>query len=385
MAPNRKEAREPFARTFGDWDTTAVRSARLIADGGSLRALSDLVDELRADDRCGGVLQQLSLALLGLPLTFEASGDGRRRNRVVRAVESDDDWWDMTSEAELADLFEWGIIEGVGLAELVWPSTATASGRVVPRLKVWHPRWLRWDWQKRSWWLWTDDSAEIEITPGDGKWLLFTPFGRNRPWARGLWRRLAMKWLLKTFALTDWARHSELHGLPLRVGSSPEGSTPEQRDLFADDLDNLGRDTSIVLPPGYELDFQEAVARTWEMFPKQIESADQAIAIAVLGQNLTTEVQGGSFAAANVHRVVKGELLRFYAEAFATCLHDHLLEPWAEINFGTRALAPWPQWQIPDPPSEAAPSATPTPVPNVTQPAKDGVSEDSNDDDTPSA
>ena len=129
-SPNRKEQREPTSRTFCEWDASAVRSARLMADGGGLRALSDLVDELRADDRIGGVLQQLSLALLGLSLKFEASGDGRRRNRVVRAVEVDDDWWDMTSEADLADLLEWGIVEGVGLAELVWPDTANESGRV---------------------------------------------------------------------------------------------------------------------------------------------------------------------------------------------------------------------------------------------------------------
>lgn len=358
MAPNRKEQREPFARTFCDWDTTAVRSARLIADGGSLRALADLVDELRADDRIGGVLQQLSLALFGLKLGFEASGDGRKRNRVVRAVESEDDWWDMTSEADLADLFEWGLVAGVGLAELVWPPDANAAGRVVPRLKVWHPRWLRWDWQKRSWWLWTDDSAEIEITPGNGKWLMFTPFGHNRPWARGLWRKLAPKWLLKTFALTDWARHSELHGLPVRVGSSPPESTPEQREEYANELDELGRDTSIVLPPGYGLEFKEATARTWEMFPKQIESADQAITITVLGQNLTTEVQGGSLAAATAHRAVKAELLRFYAEALATCLHDQLLEPWAEMNFGTRALAPWPNWELPAEPTNSTGAAS---------------------------
>lgn len=374
MATNRKEQREPFARTFCEWDTTAVASARLLADGGNLRAMADLVDELRADDRIGGVLQQLSLALLGLPLTFEASGDGRKRNKVVRAVESDDDWWDMTSEADLADLFEWGLVAGVGLAELVYPPNANDFGRVVPRLKVWHPRWLRWDWQKRSWWLWTDESAEIEITPGDGKWLMFTPFGRHRPWARGLWRRLAKRWLLKTFAITDWARHSEMHGLPLRVGTTPESSTPEQREAYADELDELGRDTSIVLPPGYALEFKEAVARTWEMFPKQIESADLAIAIAVLGQNLTTEVQGGSLAASEVHRVVKAELLRFYAEGFATCLHDQLLEPWAEINFGTRALAPWPNWALPKP----APAPAPTNSNGTAPAAPNGATTDGN-------
>lgn len=347
--PDRKEQREPFARTFCDWNTNSVRAARITADGGSLRALSDLVEELRADDRIGGVLQQLSLALLGLPLGFSNSLRETSEARVVRSAEAYADWWDMTSEPDLADLFEWGITAGVGLAELVYPPAVNAAKRIAPRIKVWHPRWLRWDNEAQSWLLQTRENTELAIAPGDGKWLLFTPFGRNRPWTRGLWRRLATSWLLKTFAKTDWARHSEMHGLPLRVGTTPESSTEAEREEYADELDELGRDTSIVLPPGYALEFKEAVARTWEMFPKQIESADLAIAIAVLGQNLTTEVQGGSLAASEVHRVVKGELLRFYAESFSTCLHDQLLEPWAELNFGSRDVAPWPQWALPKP------------------------------------
>lgn len=344
---NKKEHGEPFARTFCDWNTNSVRAAQIIADGGSLRALSDLVDQLRADDRIGGVLQQLSLVLFGLPLGFKDSLRGPGGYRAVRSAEAESDWWSMTSEADLADLFEWGITEGVGLAELVYPPALNSFGRIVPRVKVWNPRWLRWEHSAQTWLLCTRDNTEIEITPGDGKWLMFTPFGRNRPWARGLWRKLSTSYLLKTFARTDWARHSEVHGLPLRVGSSPPESTPEQREEYADELDELGRDTSIVLPPGYGLEFKEAVGRTWEMFPRQIESADLAIAIAVLGQNLTTEVQGGSLAASEVHRIVKVELLRFYAESFSTCLHDQLLEPWAELNFGSREGAPYPRWEVP--------------------------------------
>jgi phage gp29-like protein len=382
--PDRKEHRELWGRRLTTWTNSELTAARLLADGGTLSYAAELVDELRADSRVQGVLPQRVNGLLGLELEFEASGDGRRRGRAVRALEADEDWWQIAPEHELADLQTWGLLLGVGLAELVW--TTNERGRVIPRLKCWDPRWLRWDWQQRRWMLRTDDEGEIEIAPGGGKWVVYTPYGTSRPWSKGLWRGLAKWWLLKGFSLTDWARHSEMHGSPIRVGVAPEGSQPEDREHFADDLASLGSDTSIVAPPGYELRLLEATAKTWEQFPKQIETANAELSILLVGQNLTSEVQGGSFAAAKIHQNIRDDLIRFDAEALATCLHDQVLTWWAEFNFGDAGLAPWPQWDTkpPPPPAPAAPSgqaASSAPM-NSSDPAEDGEDgEDTTDDD----
>ena len=266
--PDKHEHREQYGRTLIQWTNSSLTAARVLANGGTLSYAAELVDELRADSRVAGVLPQRVNGLLGLPLTFEASGDGRRRGRAVRALEADEDWWQIAPEHELADLQTWGLLLGVGLAELVW--TTNERGRAIPRLKTWDPRWLRFDWQTRRWLLRTDDLGELEVIPGGGKWVIYTPYGASRPWSKGLWRALAKWWLLKSFALEDWARHGEMHGSPIRVGLPPEGSQPEDREKFAQDLAELGRDTSIVSPPGYTMELLEAEAKTWEMFPKQI-------------------------------------------------------------------------------------------------------------------
>jgi hypothetical protein len=82
-----------------------------------------------------------------------------------------------------------------------------------------------------------------------------------------------------------------------------------------------------------------------------VDSANTAIAIAVLGQNLTTEVKSGSFAAAKVHNKVEIQRIRNDGETASTVLHDQALEWWAEFNFGSRDLAPWPIWRT-DPPTD---------------------------------
>lgn len=369
--PDRKTYREGWGRRLVDWTNNDLKTARYLADGGTLSYAAELVDDLRADSRVAGVLPQRVNGLLGLELEFEASGDGRRRGRAVRALEADEDWWQIAPEAELADLQTWGLLLGVGLAELVW--TTNDRGRAIPRLRVWDPRWLRWDWMARKWILRTDDQGDVEILPGGGKWVVYTPYGASRPWSKGLWRALAKWWLLKGFSLTDWARHSEMHGSPIRVGLTPEGSQAEDREKYAEDLASLGSDTSIVPPPGYSLELLEAEAKTWEMFPKQIETANAELSILLVGQNLTSEVTGGSFAAAKIHQNVRDDLIRFDAEALATCLHDQVLVWWAEFNFGDPGLAPWPCWDTkppapPMPPTQPAPSA-PT---NSSDPAEDG-------------
>jgi phage gp29-like protein len=182
---------------------------------------------------------------------------------------------------------------------------------------------------------------EIEIAPGDGRWVVFTPFGDNYPWLRGAWRGISRWWLVKQYARDDLARHSEVHGSPWRVATNPEGDSKYDRRKIASDIQQMGRDGSLSLPAGWDVKLVEATARTWEMFVAQNKLANDGITIALASQNLTTEVSGGSLAAAEVHFEVRSDIRRGVDESLATCTHEQSLEQWAEKNFGDRHVAPW--------------------------------------------
>ena len=126
------------------------------------------------------------------------------------------------------------------------------------------------------------------------------------------------------------------------------------------------------------MELLEAEAKTWEMFPKQIETANAELSILLVGQNLTSEVQGGSFAAAKIHQNVRDDLVRFDAEALATTLREQVLSWWAEFNFGDARLAPWPNWDT-KPPAPPMPPASAGAAND--DPAEDAEDEDTNDDD----
>jgi phage gp29-like protein len=133
----------------------------------------------------------------------------------------------------------------------------------------------------------------------------------------------------------------------LFTGVAGEGSNPDDRAELAADLANLARDSELVLPPGYKVELVEATANTWMTFRAQIDMANLAIAINLLGQNLQTEVQGGSYAAAMALGAVKNSIIKADAWSGSTTLHDQSIVYWAEFNFdreNSRKLAPWPIW-----------------------------------------
>jgi hypothetical protein len=95
----------------------------------------------------------------------------------------------------------------------------------------------------------------------------------------------------------------------------------------------------------------EAKSTGWESFDRLIKQAESSMAIALLGQNLSTEVKGGSLAAARVHDGIRNDVLEGDAQRLAKCLHEQVLKPWARFNFGDERAAPMPNW-VTAPPEE---------------------------------
>lgn len=322
---------QPSVRTGAIWSPALIRAAEAQADRGNFALAAQLCDALLGDDRISGVLNTRVAALLGAKPTFEP-GKGRDTTEEVA-----EDWWTMFPEEELGELVKWRILLGVGLAQLPW----SGGTRWFPELDIWHPSFLRHDAEKREWQIDLGKGPPLPIEPGQGAWLLYTA-GKSRPWSRGQYRALARWYLLKSYAIDDWSRHSEIAAKG--VITSPVGTTREIRRELAQDLSEMGREGQIALPPGFDYKLIELSANTRDIYLAQIEVADKAIAINLLGNNLTTEVQGGSLAATNAHAGVSFMHTRSDGETLSTCLHNQALKPWAEYNFGSRDAAPWAKW-----------------------------------------
>jgi hypothetical protein len=339
-------------RTFTRWTTDDLEIAEALTNGGSLHRAADLCWALIGDGRVRAALETRIKGLLKLPLAWEASGDGRSSGRVIKALEGGD-FYKAHSEAALFSLGGWGTLLGIGLNQRVW---ALHGGRWLGVHKPYDVRNLRWDPAQRKWFVRTD-AGEVEIVPGDRRWVLYSPYcsgtpdGDERPWMWGAWRACARPWLGKYFSWGDWQHHGEMHGSPIRTADVDGDATvqPKKLEELAEDLGDLGADTAIVPPKGVKLRLLEAIGKTWEMFPAAIDAASREVVIAITGQASSTEVQQGQETGATLHGQVRQDLIDGDARTLSTCLREQSLADYAALNFGSAELAPWPCWKT-DPP-----------------------------------
>jgi phage gp29-like protein len=343
------ESLEPATRAYRTWTPALLKRAEQLAEAGNLTLAADLCEQMFADDRVKAVLDTRTDALLGLRLSFEASLDGRKGKKAIAALEAGEDWWASFPETTIKELHAWGLMLGVGLAEIVWEERAEHDGRVLPRLVVKDPRNLRYDWRTRKWFLRVASAndnggtSEIEVNPGDGRWLMYTPYGSRRPWRWGAYRALSRWCLLKIYAINDWGFYSNRHGIGILVATAVKGDE-KARKAVAAELRKLGRNSAVPLPEGTDLKLLEATAKTYETFTAQIAASDNGAAVCLLGQNLTTQAGNASGTSATVHGRVALGRTKADVETLSTCLHGQVLVYWAAFNFGSRKLAPWPVW-----------------------------------------
>jgi hypothetical protein len=238
---------------------------------------------------------------------------------------------------------------GWAAAQQVWKYDC---GFFRPELMPWPAEYQWWHQTYRKYMANTmEGQVAIENAPRDIQWWVLDPMGYYRGWMTGAVRCLAIPWIFKQFSLRDWAKYSEVHGQPIRLAKFPARASAEHKSQFIGDVSNMGNASTVGLPQGvdekgsnFDLGLLEAVGNTWQGFDSLISKVERNYAIRVLGQNLTTEVDAGSQAAANVHDRVRLELVRADNYALSKSAYEQVVRPWAEMNYGNADLAPKFEW-----------------------------------------
>lgn len=352
---------EPRVLAVSGWTVPRIEQAKRLADGGDLSLAADLCERIFGDERALGPLQALA-GISGVPVTFETAlpDTDSADDPLVAALSQD--WWGIYPEALQGEILRWSSLLGVALVHTESWDTDQESGRLLPRLSTWHARALRWDGEASAWRVRTKEHGDgVAIEPGDSEWLLFMPYGSKRPWTKAPWYGLGLLWFAAQCAKIDWAGWNDDHAQPVRAAQNEKAEThgvldeEGRRDLVTK-IASLARGGSIVLPDGYTLKLVEAESKNWESFVKLCDEVwPKAVAIALTGNNLSTQIEGGSFAAARTAENVTYDRKRTLARCFETTARRECLVWWAEFNFASGA-PPWPKFQI-DPPRDLTAAA----------------------------
>lgn len=346
-------------RSYRLWTPSLLRSAEIAADSGNIRLAVDIVEWLLSDDKIRGALDGRIHAVFSQDLKFEESGDKRRSKKAVTALRDDGEWDAIFPAAETSQIQYWAILLGIGPYIHSWQirdDFGGKDGHDVPVAQFFHPQPLRWDWAARGWFFRTYEGgntsgflgAEEQINFGDGVWCAHTPYGPNRPWSLGLWRAIAPWALLKQYARADFGRLGETASRVVVESDKDTKSGKDVRLELATAISQAARDGVIIPPPGFNYKLVEASANTAEVYKSQIQIANDAIALAIRGNNLTTQINpgAGSKAAASVHAQSDEYNASHDAEAWAMTTHDQTLVYWAERNYGDRTMAPWVTYSV---------------------------------------
>jgi phage gp29-like protein len=307
---------------------------------------AQLCDSILGDDRVIATLGSRRAGLFGRDVRFRAADDSDAAKEVLAAWESH--WPQFSGDSSLGLMSDYEVLMGFCDAQLVW-DTSTPLWK--PYMRFWHPRFEYWSWAVRQFVALTMDGATA-IIPGNGKWVHHSRFGLERCWIRGAIRAVAEPFLGRHWARRDWFRWSEKYGLGIMKAETPAAADPTERSNFVAQVANIGSETTVLLGKGvdehnsYGLELLESQQTAWEGFPGLIDSCDMAIVLALLFQNLSTEVKGGSFAATSAHMDILQNGITDDNAAWRSTLHAQVARPFAYFNFGDADLAPFTDWDV---------------------------------------
>lgn len=358
VVPSLAPMRDHAVPSFSAWNVPLVRQALADHANGQFASVSRLVDAMFGDDQVQTALGDRVKGLLGLPFEVKPNEFAESHGGNAVAGKFKRLWARVAPKHELAHLRRWAVMIGFGLSAIPWIPDETLDGlQWVPRLYGLHPQHTRFDQHLRRFIVHLRDGQEV-VEPGGGRFLLHAPDGEYRGWMHAAVRSCAIPWLVRQYALRDWARWSEKHGLPLPRVKLPATSFVDDKETLSTVMAALGGESAALLPQGdsaqnsYDLDYLEAQTLSWEGFDRLIAKCDALIKTSINGQNLSSEVKPGADTGATLHGDVRQDWREDDAASLSQDLEQQLARPWAVYNVldGER-YTPTPWWNA-EPPKD---------------------------------
>jgi phage gp29-like protein len=146
--------------------------------------------------------------------------------------------------------------------------------------------------------------------------------------------------IFKKGGIRFWVQFTERFGMPWVVGHAPSGSSQEKMNEYLAQIIGLRQGGATVIDDNAKLDLLEPKGSgSVDAFKELTQYCNDEIAISLLGQNLTTQVHGGSFAAAQAHMGVRKDIVQSDKRIVENALNT-LIKWICILNFGESNFYP---------------------------------------------
>ena len=164
----------------------------------------------------------------------------------------------------------------------------------------------------------------------------------GHPSRAGVLRVVAWMYLFKNYDVKDWVAFCEVFGMPLRLGKYSAGASEADKAALMQALVQIGTDAAGIIPEGTEIDFKESSKTTSiNVYESLARFCDEQMSKAILGQTLTSDSGGGSYAQSKTHNEVRHDLTVADCKALAATIRNYLIRPLVFFNFGEDKRIPY--------------------------------------------
>lgn len=327
--------------TYPSVGLNPVRLASILreANDGNVRRQMELFEEMEEKDpHLFSQMQTRKLAVTGLEWEVQPSTKEPEDQAISEFVSEQ-----LTAlegfDAAMFDMLD-AIGKGISVLEIEWD--VDAEGHDIIRSLEWiHPKKLVWDFEKEVLKITTRDFPEgIELP--ENKFVVHKYKAKSGHESRaGVMRIIAWMYMFKNFDLKDWVAFSEVYGMPLRLGKYDASASKEDRKQLMDAIYTMGTDAAGIIPTSADISIIESNKTTSaDIFEKFARYADEQMSKAILGQTLSSDSGGGSYAQGKVHNEVRHDLTVADAKSLAETIRKDIIQPLVLYNFGPDAKIP---------------------------------------------
>lgn len=328
--------------TYPSNGLTPRRLARIFraADEGDVSEQMELFEEMEEKDtHLFSQLQTRKLAVTGLDWEVQSFSDDERDKEIAEFIDEQ-----LKGIENLDDIFIDmldAIAKGVSVMEIEWGLDSDLTN-IIENIEYVHPKKLIWDFQTDEMKICTREFPSGTSLP-ENKFVVHKYKARSGHTSRaGILRVVSWMYLFKNYDVKDWVAFCEVFGMPLRLGKYSAAASDDDKKALMEAIYSLGTDAAGIIPDSTIVEFIESQKTTSvEIYEKLARYCDEQISKAVLGQTLSSDSGGGSYAQGKVHNEVRHDLTVGDAKALAVTVRRDIIRPLVEYNFGYDADVPF--------------------------------------------
>lgn len=302
------------------------------ADTGDIYSQMELFEEMEEKDtHLFAQLQTRKLAVSGLEWEIQPFSEDETDIQTAEFVKRQLEAFDNFDEI-IIDMLD-AIGKGISFLEIYWGQEAEAT--VIKNIEWVHPKKFFWDSVTDVIKVRTLEHPEgIEL--GENKFVIHKYKAKSgHPSRAGILRIVSWMYLFKNYDLKDWVSFCEVFGMPLRLGKYDVSASEDDKAALMKAIIELGTDAAGMIPNGTTIDFIEAnKTSSVDIFEKLARFCDEQISKAVVGQTLTADSGGGSYAQGKTHNDVRHDLTVADCKALAATIRRDIIRPLVLFNYG---------------------------------------------------